>query len=67
MANIKNASEARRVYPGYHERYGSSIIAWATSRGRIRNEFGLLLSFRGDCLPYPDIARSSRTGSYVSG
>ena len=45
MANIKNDSEAGRVYPGYHERYGSSIIAWATSRGRIRTEFGLLLSY----------------------
>ena len=59
MANIKNAVKLGVFTLAIMNVNGSSIIAWATSRGRIRNEFGLLLSFRGDCLPYPDIARSS--------
>ena len=45
MANIKNAVKLGVFTLAIYERYGSSIIAWATSRGRIRNEFGLLLSF----------------------
>ncbi len=45
MANIKQYSEARCIYPGYHERDGGSIPTWTSCRGRIRNEFGLLLSY----------------------
>ena len=40
-----------------------AVSGTGTADANLSEETGV----SGDCLPYPDIARSSRTGSYVSG
>ena len=63
MANIKNA-----VKLGVFTLAIMNVTAVVSLRGLPAEAvYGLLLSFRSDCLPDPDIARCSRTGGNVSG
>ena len=67
MANIKNAVKLGVFTLAIMNVTAVVSPAWTTSRGRIWNEFGLLLSFCSYCLSNPYIARCSRVGGDVSG